>query len=195
MKTTCIFVRSISRRPTRRGVGTPCNTSHIPVLRGTSLRADHPDAYQRAIATAPDPNGWFHARIVVAYPSIRVFVDDSTVPAMDLKQLSDRKSGWIGVWVGNNSRWTVRECDRHAGRALAGFHQTRTRSAGARYSFCPGFTSNAPYQGSRLRTVSARYSSSAWPSVSTCRRSTCSRSFERQLCANADEKRAIVVPA
>jgi len=67
------------------------------------LRADHPDAYERAIAAAPDPNGWFHARIVVTYPSIRVFVDDSTVPAMDLKQLSDRKSGWIGMWVGNNS--------------------------------------------------------------------------------------------
>jgi hypothetical protein len=67
------------------------------------LRADHPDAYERAIAAAPDPNSWFHARIVVAYPSVRVFANDSTTPAMDLKQLSDRKTGWVGVWVGNNS--------------------------------------------------------------------------------------------
>jgi len=67
------------------------------------LRADHPDQYERAIPSAPDPNGWFHARIVVAFPSLRVFVNGGATPVMDLKQLSDRKTGWIGVWAGNNS--------------------------------------------------------------------------------------------
>src|SRR4051794_11177289 len=38
-------------------------------------------------------------------------------------------------------------------------YQIRTRAAGARYSRCPGRTSNASYHGSRLRTVSARVSS------------------------------------
>ena len=32
-------------------------------------------------------------------------------------------------------------------------YQIGTRSTGARYSFCPGLTSKAPYQASRLRTV------------------------------------------
>jgi hypothetical protein len=67
------------------------------------LRAERPDQFERAIPSPPDPNGWFHARIVVASPSVRVFVNNGTAPVMDLKQLSDRKSGWIGVWVGNNS--------------------------------------------------------------------------------------------
>ena len=67
------------------------------------LRADRPDQFERAIQPPPDPNAWFHARIVLAYPAVRVFVNGSTTPAMDLKQLSDRKTGWIGVWVGNNS--------------------------------------------------------------------------------------------
>ncbi len=37
-----------------------------------------------------------------------------------------------------------------------GGYQTFTRCAGSRCSFWPGFTSNAAYQASRLRTVSAR---------------------------------------
>jgi hypothetical protein len=67
------------------------------------LRADHPDQYERSIPAPPDPNAWFHARIVVAYPAVRVFVNGGSSPVMDLKQLSDRATGWIGVWVGNNS--------------------------------------------------------------------------------------------
>ena len=35
-------------------------------------------------------------------------------------------------------------------------HHTFTRLSGGRYSFCPGLTSNAGYQASMLRTVSAR---------------------------------------
>jgi hypothetical protein len=30
-------------------------------------------------------------------------VNDIAAPVMDVKQLSDRKTGWIGVWVGNTS--------------------------------------------------------------------------------------------
>src|SRR5579871_6316796 len=33
------------------------------------LRADHPGQYEHGLGTPPDPNGWFHARIVLAYPS------------------------------------------------------------------------------------------------------------------------------
>src|SRR5205823_4137338 len=67
------------------------------------LRADRPDQFERGIATPPDPNGWFHARVVLAYPSVKVFVNDIASPVMDVKQLSDRKTGWVGVWVGNGS--------------------------------------------------------------------------------------------
>ncbi len=67
------------------------------------LRADHPDQYERAIAAPPDPNEWFHVRLVIAYPSVQVFVNGAGTPVMEVKQLSDRKTGWVGVWVGNNS--------------------------------------------------------------------------------------------
>src|SRR4051812_22582979 len=44
-------------------------------------------------------------------------------------------------------------------------YQILTRLSGARYSLLPGCTLNAVYQESRLRTVSARNMSGAWPSV------------------------------
>jgi hypothetical protein len=74
-----------------------------PEFTWDKLRADRPDQFERAIPSPPDPNGWFHARIVLVFPTVRVFVNEGTTPVMDLKQLSDRKTGWIGVWVGNNS--------------------------------------------------------------------------------------------
>jgi hypothetical protein len=51
----------------------------------------------------PDPNGWFHARVVVASPKVSVFVDEGKEPALVVEQLSDRKKGLVGIWVGNGS--------------------------------------------------------------------------------------------
>ena len=62
-------------------------------------------------------------------------------------------------------------------------YQTFTRFSGARYSLSPGFTSNAAYQASRLRTVSARYWPGAWPSVAMRARSAASRIFDAQVWA------------
>jgi hypothetical protein len=74
-----------------------------PIYTWDKLRAERPEQFERAIAAAPDPDGWFHVQLVVAFPSVRVFVNDIAAPVMDIKQLSDRKTGWIGLWVGNNS--------------------------------------------------------------------------------------------
>ena len=67
------------------------------------LRTDTPGQYEKPVKPVPDPNGWFHARIVVASPKVSVFVADATEPCLTVNQLSDRKSGLVGVWVGNTS--------------------------------------------------------------------------------------------
>ena len=67
------------------------------------LRADTPGQYEKPVKPVPDPNGWFHARIVVASPKVSVFVGDATEPCLTVNQLSDRKNGLVGVWVGNTS--------------------------------------------------------------------------------------------
>jgi len=67
------------------------------------LRAEHPGAYERSVDPVPDPNGWFHVRIVVAGPQVRVFVADATTPSLVVDRLSERKEGLVGFWVGNTS--------------------------------------------------------------------------------------------
>ena len=67
------------------------------------LRAEQPGQYEKPVNPVPDPNGWFHARVVVASPKVSVFVDDGKEPCLTVNQLSDRKKGLVGIWVGNTS--------------------------------------------------------------------------------------------
>jgi hypothetical protein len=67
------------------------------------LREDQNGKYEKAIPSAPNPNEWFHAKIIVDYPHISVYVNNSIEPCLSIDQLNDRQSGRIGLWVGNNS--------------------------------------------------------------------------------------------
>ncbi len=67
------------------------------------LRSEQPEKYEKPVSPAPAPDQWFHVRIVVAHPRVRVFVNDSADPCLEVNQLSARKTGWVGFWVGNNS--------------------------------------------------------------------------------------------
>ena len=67
------------------------------------LRSEHSGVYEKAVDPAPDPDGWFHARIVVAKPKVSVFVDDARQPSLVVEALSERQGGWIGLFVGNGS--------------------------------------------------------------------------------------------
>ncbi|HJQ65121.1 MAG TPA: hypothetical protein VJ816_02030 [Gemmatimonadales bacterium] len=74
-----------------------------PTYTWQRLRAEHPGAYERAIDPVPDPNGWFHVRIVIAGAQVRVFVADATTPSLVVDRLSVRQEGLVGFWVGNTS--------------------------------------------------------------------------------------------
>jgi len=67
------------------------------------LRTEQPGKFEKAVNPVPDPNGWFHARIVIASPKVSVFVADAKEPSLVVDQLSDRRKGLVGLWVGNNS--------------------------------------------------------------------------------------------
>ena len=67
------------------------------------LREAHPGKYEAAISPVPDPDGWFRARIVVEQRKISVFVNDAAAPCLVVDELSSRRDGRIGLWVGNNS--------------------------------------------------------------------------------------------
>lgn len=74
-----------------------------PTYTWQKLRAEQPGKYEQPVNPVPDPNGWFHARIVVASPNVSVFVNDAKEPSLVVSQLSDRKKGLVGLWVGNTS--------------------------------------------------------------------------------------------
>jgi hypothetical protein len=74
-----------------------------PTYTWSKLRSEHPGQYEKEIESAPQPNDWFHARIVVAHPQVRVFVNGADEPSLVVDQLNSRAEGWIGVWVGNGS--------------------------------------------------------------------------------------------
>ena len=74
-----------------------------PTYTWQKLRAEHPGRYEKPVSPVPDPNDWFRMRVVVASPRVSVFVNDAAEPSLVVSQLSDRKKGLVGLWVGNSS--------------------------------------------------------------------------------------------
>lgn len=70
------------------------------------LRAERHNIYEKAVAPVPDPNGWFHARVVVTKSKVSVYVNEAKVPSLTVDGLSDRRGGRIGLWVGSGSEGT-----------------------------------------------------------------------------------------
>lgn len=87
--------------PTRNGHSVQY-ISH-PEFPWYKLREEHPEKYENAVLPVPEPNGWFHATIIIKYPVVKVYVDNAKEPSLTINQLSSRKKGWIGFWVGNGS--------------------------------------------------------------------------------------------
>ncbi len=67
------------------------------------LRAERTGQFEKAIDPPPDPNAWFHARIVLAAAKVEVYVDNATTPSLVVDDLGDAKSGGVALWVGNGS--------------------------------------------------------------------------------------------
>jgi CubicO group peptidase (beta-lactamase class C family) len=71
-----------------------------PKYRWQVLRKDKPGQYEKPIISAPDGDAWFHVRIVVEKPKVNVYVNDGKEPSLVVEELSDRKGGGVGLWVG-----------------------------------------------------------------------------------------------
>ena len=67
------------------------------------LRQNYPDKYENALSVSIDPESWFHAKVTIAEDNISVYVNNDTKPSLVVKPLTDRTTGKIGFWVGNNS--------------------------------------------------------------------------------------------
>ncbi|MCJ7446199.1 MAG: DUF1080 domain-containing protein [Bacteroidales bacterium] len=67
------------------------------------LREKQNSKYEKAVNPAPNGNEWFHVKIIVKYPQVTVYVNGSSEPSLSIEKLSNRKTGKIGLFAGNNS--------------------------------------------------------------------------------------------
>jgi len=67
------------------------------------LRTERPGQFEKPLDSPPDPNSWFHARIVLANGRVEVFVNGAEKPSLAVEDLGAVKSGGVALWVGNGS--------------------------------------------------------------------------------------------
>ena len=100
---------AIYLRPFNFRTDDPARHSHAvqyvsqPTYPWQKLRAERPGVFEQPVSPAPDPNAWFHVRVVVGSPKVSVFVGAAKEPSLVVNQLSDRTKGLVGLWVGNGS--------------------------------------------------------------------------------------------
>jgi Domain of Unknown Function (DUF1080) len=64
------------------------------------LRQEQNGKYEKGIVPAPSGKEWFHARIVVHYPRVSVYVNGNAQASLTVDKLNTRKTGKIGLWIG-----------------------------------------------------------------------------------------------
>lgn len=75
----------------------------LPDFDWQRLRKEQNGKYEKAITPAVNPNEWFHVKIVVQHPQVKVYVNGESQASLQVEQLSKRQTGKIGLWVGNMS--------------------------------------------------------------------------------------------
>ena len=75
----------------------------LPEYPWRTLREKFPDAYEDEIFPKPNPDDWFHARIVVDGKKISVYVNNNTKACMEIDKLTAQMSGAIGFYAADTS--------------------------------------------------------------------------------------------
>lgn len=67
------------------------------------LRQNFPGKYENKVNPVPNPDGWFHVKIVVDGKKVTVFVNGAQTHSLAVEKLTSTTTGNIALWVGNNS--------------------------------------------------------------------------------------------
>jgi hypothetical protein len=82
----------------------PVNKSHAvqytshPDWTWKRLRDERAGEYEKGIDPSPNGDEWFHAKIIVKKPEIKVYVNGASDPSLVVNELSNRKDGSVGLW-------------------------------------------------------------------------------------------------
>jgi Domain of Unknown Function (DUF1080) len=75
----------------------------MPAYDWEKLRTEFPGKYENKIVPAPDPDSWFHVKIIVSGKKVSVFVNNEPQPVLEVEKLNNNNKGGFGLWMGNNS--------------------------------------------------------------------------------------------
>lgn len=65
------------------------------------LREEHPGVYENKLSAPPDPDNWFHVKVVVEGTAVKAYVNNAL--CLSVTSLNKKKAGKVGLWVGNSS--------------------------------------------------------------------------------------------
>lgn len=102
-----IYFRPFNFKKPERASHSVQYISH-PEFTWQKLRTEFPEQFENHVKPVPDPDNFFHAKIEVTWPIVKVFVEDSAEPSLEVEMKSTFKKGKIGFWVGNGSDGTFK---------------------------------------------------------------------------------------
>jgi hypothetical protein len=76
---------------------------YLPKFDWSFLRDRYPGKYEHSTTNPPNPENWFHAKILIEPGKIAVFENNDQKASLIVKTLNTTISGKVGFWVGNNS--------------------------------------------------------------------------------------------
>ncbi len=94
-----IYFRPFNFGPERNCNGRSVQYVAHPDFPWHRLRSEYPGTYENAVKPAPDPDGFFHVKIVIENPSIRVYVEGNLEPSLVVEERVDASGGNLGFWM------------------------------------------------------------------------------------------------
>ena len=70
----------------------------MPAYPWYRLRKEQPQLYENAIIPAPEPNGWFHAMVIIDKKKISVFVDHTNKASLVIIRPLNQAGTVIGLF-------------------------------------------------------------------------------------------------
>ncbi len=99
-----VYLRPFNfRADTEEGRSRSVQYVQVPSHEWRRLRTEHPGEYEAAIVPPPAPDGWVKLRLDLEGPTVRVYINGASEPTLVVDRIGSQDSGWIGLWVGDNS--------------------------------------------------------------------------------------------
>ena len=76
----------------------------LPDYPWPKLREATPGKYENKVTPVPNPDDWFHAKITVEGKNIKVYVNNSIKPSLEVEKLTQTTNGKVGLWFGANGK-------------------------------------------------------------------------------------------